>query len=283
MERTDVRFHEWLIEGLGLYNRHFKLLVLTMLLVFLVSISTAGILAGPMLAGLVRIVLALYRGETRRVRDIFSGFGHFGSMFIFCLVWGLCIGLPAAALTFLPVFGKALALVFSLFVYGFLMFGPFLIVDQGMGFWPASVKSIKTVGANLWPYLEFGALTAILGQIGALLCGLGIVFTMPFQICMLVVAYGEVFCGIVTDSAVRQDPDAAHTIAAAAAQRVLSGKESGDQAVRAAMVRSRIETPEESIAWEMTEEEIEEIERSDRAKPKKKAAKAGHRPQKPRT
>ena len=73
------------------------------------------------------------------------------------------------------------------------MFGLYLIVDKQMNFWPASRKSIDTVKTNFWPFFGLAAIASIIGSIGALAFGIGIVLTVPIQICILAVAYQEIF------------------------------------------------------------------------------------------
>jgi uncharacterized membrane protein len=73
------------------------------------------------------------------------------------------------------------------------MFGLYLIVDKQMNFWPASQESIHTVKTNFWPFFGLAAIASIIGSIGALAFGIGVVLTIPIQICILTVAYQEIF------------------------------------------------------------------------------------------
>jgi hypothetical protein len=62
-----------------------------------------------------------------------------------------------------------------------------------MDFWPASQLSIQTVKTNFWPFFALAAIASIIGSIGALAVGIGIVLTIPIQICILAVAYQAIF------------------------------------------------------------------------------------------
>ena len=73
------------------------------------------------------------------------------------------------------------------------MFGLYLIVDKNMNFIPASRQSIRTVKQNFWPFFGFAVVAGIIGSVGMLAFGIGIVLTLPIQICILSVAYREVF------------------------------------------------------------------------------------------
>ncbi len=58
---------------------------------------------------------------------------------------------------------------------------------------PASVESFNMVKRNFWPFLGFSIVSNLIGSIGAVACGIGVVFTLPIQICILTVAYREIF------------------------------------------------------------------------------------------
>jgi uncharacterized membrane protein len=73
------------------------------------------------------------------------------------------------------------------------MFGLFLIVDRQMEFWSASMESINTVKTNFLPFFGLSVVAGLIGALGAIAFGIGIVFTIPIQACILAVAYRDVF------------------------------------------------------------------------------------------
>jgi uncharacterized membrane protein len=73
------------------------------------------------------------------------------------------------------------------------MFGMYLIVDKQMNFSTASRESIQTVKINFWPFFGLSAIASIIGSIGAIAFGIGIVLTIPIQVCILAVAYQQIF------------------------------------------------------------------------------------------
>ncbi len=201
MDTVDVRFGEWIEKGFNLYKENFGILVLASLIAVLVSGVTVGILAGPMAAGMLLIVFRLYEGKAPvpELGTLFKGFDYFLNSFLFFLVWGMAIFVASSVLGFVPCIGQ-LASLFVVFVaHALLMFGLFLIVDKKMAFWPASVESFNMVKRNFWPFLGFSIVCNLIGGIGAVACGIGIVFTLPIQVCILTVAYGEVFGAMSVD------------------------------------------------------------------------------------
>ena len=195
MQKVDVKIGKWLEEGFTLYKNNFKTLVLAAIIGLVLSTVSIGILAGPMIAGLIIITLQLIRKEDPKPEAgaIFRGFSYFLNSFLFTVVWGIVIVVGSLMLGWFPVIGQLLSLFFVYAAQAFLMFGLFLIVDKQMNFWPASRESIHVVKTNFWPFFGLAAIASIIGSIGALAFGIGVVLTIPIQICILAVAYHEIF------------------------------------------------------------------------------------------
>ena len=197
MDKIDVKFGEWIEQGFNLYKENFGILVLVSLIAVIVSGITVGVLAGPMTAGVLLIVFQLHdRKEPQpEVGNLLRGFDFFLNSFLFFVVWGIAIFVVSLILGLVPCLGQ-LASLFVVFVaHALLMFGMFLIVDKKMEFWPASVASFNMVKRNFWPFLGFSIVSNLIGGIGAVACGIGVVFTLPIQVCILTVAYREIFEG----------------------------------------------------------------------------------------
>ena len=195
MQKVPVRFGEWVEKGFNLYKENFKTLVLASIFVVVISSVTVGILAGPMLAGLVLLTLELMAGREPgpEAGMVFKGFDYFINSFLFVVVWGLGIFIVSIIIGVIPVIGQLASLFAVYAAQAFLMFGLFLIVDRQMEFWPASMESINTVKTNFWPFFGVSAVAGIIGSIGIVAFGIGVVFTIPIQGCILAVAYRDVF------------------------------------------------------------------------------------------
>ena len=195
MQKVNVKMGEWIEQGFNLYKNNFATLVLASAIALVLSTITIGILTGPMIAGLIIIALQLLRKEEPKpdAGRVFRGFGYFLNAFLFMVIWGLAILIGSIILSLFPVIGQLLSLFLVYAAQAFLMFGLFLIVDKQMNFWPASQQSIQTVKTNFWPFLGLSAIASIIGSIGAIAFGIGIVLTVPIQVCILAVAYEEIF------------------------------------------------------------------------------------------
>lgn len=197
MDEVEVKFGEWIEKGFNLYKENFGILVLASLIAVVLSAVTVGVLAGPMFAGVILITLGLLDKKEPKpeVGTLFKGFDYFLDSFLFVILWGLALFVVSIVVGLVPCIGQ-LASIFVVFVaHAVLMFGLFLIVDKRREFWPASVESFNKVRPNFWPFLGFSVVSNIIGSIGAIACGIGVIFTLPIQACILTVAYRDVFGG----------------------------------------------------------------------------------------
>ena len=195
MNRVQVKFGDWIEGGFNLYKANFGTLVLATIFVVVIGTVTAGILAGPMLAGLALVTLQLLDGKEPQPEagKVFKGFDYFLQSFLFVVVWGIGILIVSIILGGIPVLGQLASIAFVYAAQAFLLFGMFLIVDRQMDWLPASMESIDIVKANFWPFFGLSTVAGIIGSLGAIACGIGVVFTIPIQGCILAVAYRDVF------------------------------------------------------------------------------------------
>jgi len=195
MHKVQVNFSQWIEEGFILYKENFKTLVLATIFVVVISTVTALMLTGPMLAGLALVTLGLRDKKEPKPEagSVFKGFDYFVPAFLFIAVWGIGILIASVILGVVPLIGQLASLFVAYGAQAFLMFGLFLIVDKKMEFWPASQESINTVKTNFWPFFGLSIVAGFIGSIGAIAFGIGIVFTIPLQGCILTVAYRKVY------------------------------------------------------------------------------------------
>jgi uncharacterized membrane protein len=197
MATPQVKIGPWIGQGFELFKRHPGVLILSGLLALLLSVLTLGILAGPMAAGLAWVVLGLARGRTPPpgAGDVFKGFGWFLNAFVFFVLWMVAGFLGAAILGVVPVLGGLLGFAWHWVLQAFLMFGIFLIVDRGLGFWDAIMGSVEMVRSNLGPFVGFGVIASLIGSAGFLVFGIGAIVTYPLQVCIVAAAYLELWGG----------------------------------------------------------------------------------------
>lgn len=200
MEKVQVKFGEWFEKGFNLYKENLGTLILASLLAGVLSVVTLGILAGPMLAGVLLITLELIDKKEPKPQagKVFEGFNFFLNSFLFIIVWGVVIFIASSILAIVPLIGQLASLFLIYAAQTLLMFGLFLIVDKKMDFWPASMESINRVKTNFWPFLGLFIVASLIGSIGAIAFVIGVIVTAPIQFCIMTVAYRDAFGGIET-------------------------------------------------------------------------------------
>lgn len=209
MRTPEVRFSDWIERGFELFKAHAGLLIVVNLLAAIISLLTLGILAGPMSAGVVLVTLALLdrREPKPEAGMVFKGFDFFLPSFLFFLVFTVGLVLAGFLLSSIPCLGSLLSLALSLAVATFTAFGQFLIVDRKMDFWAAATASYNMIKGNFWPFLGFVVVLSLIVQVGAMLCCVGLLVTLPLYWCMLAVAFRDVF-GTPEKAAVEPAPEA---------------------------------------------------------------------------
>ncbi|RJR24902.1 MAG: hypothetical protein C4582_03865 [Desulfobacteraceae bacterium] len=192
---AEVRYGKWFEEGLNLFKKNAGILILATLIAVILSGATAGILAGPMIAGMILITLSLLDKPNEKVEvgHLFRGFQFFLDSLLFFFVWGIATVICGLLVSFFPCVGQLAALFIVYVAQALLMFGMFLIVERGMNFWEASAESYRAVRTNFWHFLSFSAVAGLIGSIGLIACGIGVVLTLPIQACLITVAYRDVF------------------------------------------------------------------------------------------
>jgi len=191
--KHEIRTGEWMSKGFDVYKQNLGVLIPAALVAVVLSVVTVGILAGPIAAGLAIIALHLVDKEETKpdVSTLFQGFNFFLQTFLCVLVWG-AIGFVAAALLGMVIcVGQIASILLGLALGTGLMFALFFIVDQKSDFWPASMESIAIARENFFPLLGFYVVASLIGALGSILCGIGMVITLPITVCMFAVAYRD--------------------------------------------------------------------------------------------
>ena len=187
-----------LSKGWKIYKENFGLILLATLITGLISFFTCNICAGPMLCGLFGILLALIRGQEQKptVGDLFKGFSKFLPAFLVILVLFLCFSVIDLFITLVPILGLLVDLLL-IFLYPAILFLAILLVaDQNATFGEAFSAPLSMIGQKpFWSFFLVVFVASVISGLGFLLCGIGILFTMPIFYCMIAAAYDEAVGG----------------------------------------------------------------------------------------
>jgi uncharacterized membrane protein len=144
------------------------------------------VVSGPLLAGYYIVANAVVRGENPNFETFFQGFQMFLPLFLASLI----VGIFTAVGTFLLIIpGIYLAVAYSFTI-------PFVVFLK-YDFWDAMEASRKLITRNFWPFLGFMVLILLINFVGALLLGVGLLFTIPATHCMIYAAFEDIVGGAV--------------------------------------------------------------------------------------
>lgn len=187
-EQPKLDLAEIIQEAFDLYKAHFGILLGANLIAMLLSLFTAGLLAGPMMAGLAMVTLALIdrREPTPEIGEVFKGFDVFLPSFLYGIV-------IAAVSMVISLLVGPFSIIATWVISSLTLFSIFFIVERKLDFWPAITASYDVVKNNFFVYFGITIVAGILSQLGLIACCIGVIVTAPMYICMLTVTYRKVF------------------------------------------------------------------------------------------
>jgi len=183
---------DWLSGGWQVYKENGALMSTATLLAALLGTLSVGILAGPMLMGLFRMAFKTMRGERPEIGDLFNWQGRFLQAFLTFLIFALVhAGLTGLgnnsmhgllSLVVTPLLTMMLGLTMS------------SIAERGLDVAKAINEVWRLIfsrDALMW--WVAGLVFAAIAGGGFIVCGIGVLVTLPWMISASAVAYRDVF------------------------------------------------------------------------------------------
>jgi hypothetical protein len=246
------------------YKKNLLMLTGAALVASVVSSVSMGILAGPLLAGLMILTLKLIDGEEdAKFEELFNHFDTFKTTFLLCLGWGLAFYVSAAILMIIPLLGPIVVVILSIAFTPFLLFAVTMAAQDKVDFKTASAKSYDLLKSNLWPLLAYTFLATILASIGAIACAIGAVFTLPMLYLMMATAYRECVAAQpaeeIEEVATPEAPEESEPVAVEEPQPEPEPEsvETPEEEEEKPKPADKIETPDEEIETEEDEDKKE--------------------------
>jgi hypothetical protein len=183
----------------------------------LLLLLMSPLVLSPLASGQVIVAFKVMKQQPIEFGDFFKGFknNYFVPIFLSALVIGIfttICGIPGQIVSYINQFstlaspnaetnmglvlasfllatigaiaGALITLFYSLTV-------PFIIAKK-MAFWPAMEASRKVV-AKKWPlWILLGILMSLINLAGLLFCGVGLLLTSPFTVCVVAAAYEQI-------------------------------------------------------------------------------------------
>lgn len=142
--------------------------IVTSLLICIVGGATAGLLTGPMMVGYMRMIKREDEGFKAEIADVFKGFDDFVPALLAVLLSSIIVGI-----------GFMLCVIPGLLIMALVPVATYLVAVGEKDGINAIKRAFDAVKANLLSAFLCGLVLAIIGSIGSLLCGVGIILTLP--------------------------------------------------------------------------------------------------------
>jgi hypothetical protein len=181
----NVQIGKWIGEGWALCKQVLWPMIgflFVLGLIIGITFGIAAIVAVPMAAGMMIVPLRTLKGRPQTFGAFFHGFRAFLPLFLYGLVAG-----------FLIQVGMYLLFIPGLYLATAWCWAQLLIIDRGMEFWPAMAASMKVVNKNFWGTLGWLFVSGLVMSLGYIACGIGMLVTIPWFVCMQIVAYKDIF------------------------------------------------------------------------------------------
>ena len=191
--QPQISLGGWLSGGWQVYKENGGLMSVASLTAIAISAGTAGLLAGPLLMGLLQMAFKTMRGERPSMRDLFDWRGRFLQSFLVGLVF-LVVELALSGAgnrnAFINLLGIA-AIPFLSVLLGFTMS---LVLERGTDVVNSLNEAAKLVfSRDAFMWWVVGLVFAAITFGGVLACLLGVLVTLPWMISASAVAYRDVF------------------------------------------------------------------------------------------
>lgn len=188
------RGNELFKQDSGLFIGYTCVYFLIIMIAGMVVPFAANILAPPLAIGFYLVFQKVRKGESREFGDFFKGFDKIGPLILVSLVSGMFISL---GIILLIIPGIYLAVAYAI--------ADKLVYFRNYEFWTAMEASRKLVSKQLGSWFWFFTLIFLINLAGALPCGLGLIWTIPYTMGAVFAAYEDVL-GL-GDEEEQQGPD----------------------------------------------------------------------------
>jgi len=194
MAGIQLNIETWIRKGFDAYRQGLVPLIIAGVIAIVLALVTLGILAGPMMAGLVMMALGYVdnREPKPQAGDVFAGF----QVFVPALLVGLIstgVMLASVALARIPFAGPIIHLAITVAIQPYLMVALFLVADRRKDIGAAICEAIALVNANFVNLLVLALVAGIIGCIGLIACGIGLIATLPIGVCVTAAAWRDFY------------------------------------------------------------------------------------------
>lgn len=154
--------------GIAGLKKNFLVHIVSTLLVGMVGGVSAGLLTGPMMVGYMRMIKVEDEGGTPRIEDVFKGFDDFVPALLAVLLSGILVSI-----------GFMLCVIPGLLIMALVPTAAYLVAMGEKDGINAIKRAFDAVKSNLLGAFFCTLVLGIVGSLGAILCGVGVILTLP--------------------------------------------------------------------------------------------------------
>lgn len=167
----------------GFIGFTFLLLIINVVLGVIPVLGTIAsvVINAPLAAGYYIVARKIMNGEETQFGDFFKGFDFFLPLFLASLISSIFIGI-----------GMLLLIIPGLYLAIGYMFTAQFVINRNMSFFDAMEASRKLITKKWFIFFAFSLVIGLINVVGLILLGIGALFTIPFTICALAVAYDDI-------------------------------------------------------------------------------------------
>lgn len=143
--------------------------------------AVVNVISPVLSAGFLIVAFKTIKRQSTEFGDFFRGFNSFFPIFLTSLLVGIFVVL---GLILLIIPGIFLAVAYS--------FSIAFVVGRNFDFWEAMESSRKIITRNWFSFFIFLILLALINVGGALLLGVGLLFTVPLSSCAFAAAFDDI-------------------------------------------------------------------------------------------
>jgi hypothetical protein len=185
-KKKQVNLGEWMSRAWDMVTADLgSFIILGLIYAVIIAVTSGTVIGelffiGPLSVGFFYVIFEKIRGKDINIGDITKGF----SFFIAAVLSNILIMLFIAV-------GLVFCIIPGFIILALYVFAPAFIVEQNLDFWQAMEASRKVVMNHLLEMTLFVLILGVINFAGALLCGIGLLFTTPLSFAAIAVAYDD--------------------------------------------------------------------------------------------
>lgn len=183
-------------KGWRLFNENMGVLVMSGILLAMVSALTCGMLTGPLMVGMLLIAQRLLKGDPDQPQagDVFRGLDAFMQALLLMVITAIAVLVLGRLLMSMGRIPIIIGWLIDLIVYAVVMWAlVFIAYEKATAIGALKKVFVLLKGGSFTVPLLFAMIAGLIGSLGAILCGVGIFFTLPLTYCLMACCYATLF------------------------------------------------------------------------------------------